>query len=1426
MSSSPPRRRYYDSRPSSRQGRRSSRDSRPNSPPSATSDAQVRSQAVAVLKRAASLPRRPQQPPSAFPQAPAQFEDAPSLHAPHYGDEEILSPSPVAQTFNYANIYGPQASSMQRSASASSSFNIPTPPVYNGTSSSTPFYSATSNTPDWVPFQVGPSPQGYHSPAIPSSPYMLPQMPGRSTPSPLPTLGELRTLQRSNSAAARAKAMSKLTGHTPPPDHDDIPVRVPLQRSDSLGAPRLLGIPLPPPVDLSGLKEDEGGAAEGRPRLQRSFTISSSNPEGEGRSAAGRKMVARLNARKVAREQEEGEVRQLWEDRVGRKSEEAEAQDDEEIVVPRVENSSLVHSAPAMDPVPSHDLLAVAPRSMSRGTMRSDNTTGEAFEYEAQLGRSLSSRTAREAGTIPDIIIPRSSEESERSVDDEPLPPPLPPFATPTKHVAHSSTSTQGTIQGTASPGDSSTGTVDALNSMMFVLGGTSGPRGSGRGADGSWPAEVEESGGSDWGTPAKDAHVAVFQDSPAVHSPLGSSHERELSQLSQSAESYDSRSKTGSVMSWQEVGGLSDMEVPTDTGYHQKSDSVVSKIRNKMRKRSQSKSSMTSSSPPTSPRQPAGDTLAAVASGISRRASQASTSLSATARHQPSISSLAHSSQTGHESSANSILLQHQLENQGTSSTSFLPRAELSDPRIHSSKLSPFPGISQLEAKRKGETPKLIHQSSDSVIPSKSVQESGDIYALPIQPPHESRRSSGDSVGKRSWLSKALGQPSPRSSGSVSRKSSNPDIEERRGGRKPSVDVHSPLLESDPFALAAPNSQPPRHRSASPSVSVVPELSEEGSRLTRFTGARGISPNAVLDEVKETTTLPPRSMQVLNRMDDVLALGPDDPSRPEILDDPPRKLLLATQVLQVVNVHTVKDRYLFLFNDILVIAKPIITQGILANLNMQFVVKSVVSLDKLVISGISEEQYPENKRHPVVQHFIQQFAADPVSAVRYLVERSNPKVDPPTLASLLFKTPELDKSQIGMLLANNETLLLAFVDRFHFGSVRIDDALRMFLLSIRLPTEANASETLLRGFATRYFQANQNIVGYDKGLTTDLVLAIMQLNDALYGGFGFAFPNHAITRETFTEAFRSKDPRDLVPEDLLSEIYSSIRKNKLIQALASHESGQEREVVLTPAKLPSKLTYMTWSERIYVSLPSVDPLFKVKLLGEGLEFDPPLLDFSRSSEESFRVRGTSLGSKSMLFDRVGGNAALYAKLGNTKSFAVERAFMKHTFHLSFVNHLGSKRKYCISVNDNATRDKWVVALGKQIRAASVQSTTSRIKQVATAVSLQVLRDALIPPEEKPEDKKRTNRTGSVSVAFRAENGNATEKEPQPVVTGEEDRGGMVEVQTGKELVLLCRQNSLLPGLLELLQAGVEDEKSREQETVKRKISVRNGGRV
>lgn len=305
----------------------------------------------------------------------------------------------------------------------------------------------------------------------------------------------------------------------------------------------------------------------------------------------------------------------------------------------------------------------------------------------------------------------------------------------------------------------------------------------------------------------------------------------------------------------------------------------------------------------------------------------------------------------------------------------------------------------------------------------------------------------------------------------------------------------------------------------------------------------------------------------------------------------------------------------------------------------MQHVVKSIVPLDQVHISGFEADPTTESDRHPMVEQFINHFAVDPVMACRSLAESSKVKVDSSVLASLLFKTPELDKTQVGNLLSGNDKLVRAYVDRFNFRGIRIDIALRMFLLSLRMPSDPNASEPLLLAFAQQYHQANIDLVEYDSRLASALVLAIVQLNDALYGTFGFALPNHAITQDVFISAFRSRDQDRLVPDRLLADIYSSVRTNSLVQALATHERGLARQVVVSPARLPPKLTYDTWSERIYVSIPSSDPSFKIRLHGEGVVFDPAILDFSASSEESFRVKGTSLGNKTVLFDRLGANA-------------------------------------------------------------------------------------------------------------------------------------------------------------------------------------------
>ncbi|EIW73642.1 hypothetical protein TREMEDRAFT_67472 [Tremella mesenterica DSM 1558] len=1559
--------RYYASTPKT-----SSRPSSRSTSPVKAAD--VRSQAIAKLKRAASTSRQPngrrqgdspsrnpdqvefqyasidpgpsryadaeQQPRIEQPQSYEQqhqhhhqveydqhqhhHENSPIYNQPqqhHHGDVELLSPSPTMPAFTQL-FPQHQYQMMQRSLSASSPFHLPTP-VH------VPYAMQLAQS--YIP-SLSPS-----AAAFPGS--------GRNTPSPLPTLGELRNLQRSNSAAARAQAMSKLTGGRDTPqesDDDQALVAGPsgLQRAGTVGAPRTFADIIsrrqveqtePEPKREQEITSEEQPLEFGpRPRIHRSFTVSSTNMGEERRSAVGRRMVLRLANRQAAREKEEAEVRQLWEQRRAEPGQQAtfnadvtppEDDDEDDPVLERPstarpnEDHLTVDASSREDP----NTLQID-RPASRGTMRSAD---EAFEYEAHLRRSLSSRTARGAmGAVPEpqihaqalpVISMQSESLEQLHTPDFPEVKESAPLFSPSIHTpikgttaqaavggAISPTGTDGTVPG-QSPGGDSTPARDALNSMMFVMGrGSSGVPAAHRSGD-NFPMEVGDNGSSDWGTPAKELHPPTFAESPQ-RSPLAPYASRQTSSGGTDELEAPSISPRHSGGSWVDLVGTSS-QVPSDpNSQHKHNQSVSSKFRSAIRrKRSQSHSSSVSRSPPTSPKILT-DGLNIVKT-FSRRGSSSSMSPSTSTApsasrnspmlpagherspsHQPSMSSLSATASTAaHElpDSANSALIQHQLSvDHLQSHRGFMPRADLSDHRINA-KLSPFPGFAQLEENvRHGaggmEAPKLLHLASDSAIPSQQrTQAEASIYNIPLSHPEDHKRGSADSASRRGWLAKAFGQVSPRNSGGVSRKSSNPDIHDRSPRS-----AESPLwnFESDPFAPPPPPPAVParmgRKGSASPAVSTVPEGSEDGSRMTRFT-AKVELPQSLQEEKEsfktheeESRGLPPKGAEVLKRMDDLLALEADDPARPDILDDPPRKLLLSGQVLQVVNSNTAKDRYLFLFNDILVITKPLLSTSLVANLDMKFIVKHVVPLYSLQVSSFSDPPVgPE--RHAVVERFINHFSEDPIMACNYLIERSNPRVDTMALASLIFKTPELDKTQLGILLSKNESLRNHYIDRFHFTNIRLDEALRMLLLSIRLPSDMLSSEELLRCFSYRYHLSNRQNFTFSQELTYELVLSMMQLNDAIYSTFGFALPNHSITRDVFISAFRSKDRHSSIPETLLIEMYGSIRHSSLLNSLSKDQSSHLRQINMIPNRLPTKLSFNIWSDTIRIIIPQPDPNFKIKLYGEGIEFDPPLLDFSSSSEMTFRIKGISLGPKTLLFQRKGQNAMLYEGIGNGKTIMVERSFMKHTFQISFLGNQGSKRKYCFSVQDNSIREKWGGLLLKQIgmnrksRNLKIENHREKIKQVAENVSLQVLKDALIPLEtitpflnssqprpslpnhlsqsnqinqviqsiqsNQPFQQNQSNissqnadfiekqssqsistmndkktRSGSISAAYSVHGGQAEKSlgplKPSGTQIDEEVKNGLINCQTGKEMVLLCRQNSLLPGLLELLQ--------------------------
>lgn len=307
----------------------------------------------------------------------------------------------------------------------------------------------------------------------------------------------------------------------------------------------------------------------------------------------------------------------------------------------------------------------------------------------------------------------------------------------------------------------------------------------------------------------------------------------------------------------------------------------------------------------------------------------------------------------------------------------------------------------------------------------------------------------------------------------------------------------------------------------------------------------------------------------------------------------------------------------------------------------MRFVVKSIVSLDKLQPTGFTDDgSSPTSSREGLIKDFVHRFAEDPFAACSFLIGQSQWKDDLAGLARTLLRVPELDKTQLGLLLASETAILHVYLDTLNLRTVHIDEALRTLLLSLRLPSNPTSAERILTGFASRYYAANAHDVPYDLERTHSLVSGMMMLTDSIHdGAFGFGTHNPGLTVTVWIAAFGERDPDRLVGADLLRSIYTSIQRMPFQAPMGVEAEEEARPVRFSPEKLASRLTYNAWSEPMTISLPAADADLQVRLYGEGLEVEPAVLDFARSKEATFRVRGTSLGGKTLILSRVGRNA-------------------------------------------------------------------------------------------------------------------------------------------------------------------------------------------
>ncbi|XP_023229448.1 Golgi-specific brefeldin A-resistance guanine nucleotide exchange factor 1-like, partial [Centruroides sculpturatus] len=189
-----------------------------------------------------------------------------------------------------------------------------------------------------------------------------------------------------------------------------------------------------------------------------------------------------------------------------------------------------------------------------------------------------------------------------------------------------------------------------------------------------------------------------------------------------------------------------------------------------------------------------------------------------------------------------------------------------------------------------------------------------------------------------------------------------------------------------------------------------------------------------------------------------------------------------------------------------------------------------------------------------------EQFNNQPSKGITFLQEHGLLKdpLNPSEVALFLRDNPQLDKRMIGEYLSNRKNLkvLEAFVRSFTFEDLRIDEALRQYLETFRLPGEAPLISLLLEHFAEHWHKSNSEPFHNNDAAFT-LAYAIIMLNVDQHN-HNVKKQNNPMTVEEFKKNLKGVNGGQDFDDEMLEEIYVSIRNEEIV--MPAEQSGLVRE--------------------------------------------------------------------------------------------------------------------------------------------------------------------------------------------------------------------------------------------------------------------------
>ncbi|ELU03437.1 hypothetical protein CAPTEDRAFT_227129 [Capitella teleta] len=215
----------------------------------------------------------------------------------------------------------------------------------------------------------------------------------------------------------------------------------------------------------------------------------------------------------------------------------------------------------------------------------------------------------------------------------------------------------------------------------------------------------------------------------------------------------------------------------------------------------------------------------------------------------------------------------------------------------------------------------------------------------------------------------------------------------------------------------------------------------------------------------------------------------------------------------------------------------------------------------KVTASIPSEEELAAIKyKKKLYQTGTEQFNQKPSKGVSFLQEHEllSTPLDAEEVVEFIKGNPKLDKKQIGEYISNkkNNKVLEAYQKSFVFDDTRVDEALRMYLETFRLPGEAPVISYILEHFADHWHKTNgEPFANADAAFT--LAYAVIMLNVDQHNT-NAKKQNIPMTVHEFKKNLTKVNGGEDFEQEMLDEMYQAVKSDEIV--MPAEQTGIVKE--------------------------------------------------------------------------------------------------------------------------------------------------------------------------------------------------------------------------------------------------------------------------